>query len=167
MFREMRRKNQHIPETECIEILKNASNGIMAVSGDDDYPYAIPLNYVYDNGRIVFHCAKTGHKIDAVSKNNKVCFTVIGDDEVVPELYATNFKSVVVFGRARIVEDIDEKIRLTKLIAQKYRPGFEKEMQKEIDSELSALCVICIEIEHMTGKESKFLAMERKNSSLI
>lgn len=161
MFREMRRKKQYIPNEECIEILKNASNGIMSVSGDDDYPYGVPLNYVYDEGKIIFHCAKTGHKIDAIKNNDKVCFTVIGADKVVPELYATNFKSVVAFGRAKIVEDTDEKIRLTKLLAQKYRPGFEKEMQKEIDFELSALCAICIEIEHMTGKESKFLAMER------
>lgn len=161
MFREMRRKNQYLPEEECIEILENASNGIMAVSGDGDYPYAVPLNYVYDDGKLIFHCAKTGHKIDAIKKNDKVSFTVIGDDKVVPELYATNFRSVIVFGRAKIVEDMDEKIRLTKLIAQKYRPGFEAEMQREIDSELQALCVICIEIEHMTGKESKFLAQER------
>ncbi len=161
MFREMRRKNQYLPEEECVEILKNASNGIMAVSGDDDYPYAVPLSYGYEDGKIFFHGAKTGHKIDAIKKNDKVSFTVIGDDKVVPELYATNFRSVIVFGRAKIVEDMDEKIRLTKLIAQKYRPGFEAEMQKEIDSELQALCVICIEIEHMTGKESKYLAKER------
>lgn len=161
MFREMRRKNQYIPETECIEILKNASNGIMSVSGDDDYPYGVPLSYGYEDDKIFFHCAKTGHKIDAIKKNDKVSFTVIGQDKIVPELYTTYFKSVIAFGRAKVIEDTDEKIRLTKLIAQKYRPGFEKEMQKEIDSELSALCVICIEIEHMTGKESKFLAMER------
>lgn len=161
MFREMRRKNQYIPEEECIEILKNASNGIMAVSGDNDYPYAVPLSYGYEDGKIFFHCAKTGHKIDAIKKNDKVSFTVVGQDKIVPELYTTYFKSVIVFGRAAIVEDMDEKIRLTKIIAQKYRPGFEKEMQKEIDAELAALCVVSIDIEHMTGKESKYLAQER------
>lgn len=161
MFRKMRRSRQQLPETEAVEILKNGTSGVLAVSGDEGYPYAVPLSYAYSDGKIIFHCAKTGHKIDAVSANNKASFCVIDQDKVVPGEYTTYFRSVIAFGRIRIVEDDDEKRRLAYVLAGKYRPGFEEERQKAIDKEFNALCIMEMTIEHLTGKEAIELVREK------
>lgn len=85
MFREMRRKAQQLTNEECIEILKNATSGVLGVFGDDGYPYTVPVSHVFEDGKICFHCAKTGHKIDSIRRNEKVSFTVIAQDEVMPK----------------------------------------------------------------------------------
>lgn len=85
MFREMRRKNQVLSSEECIQVLNRATSGVLAVSGDDDYPYAVPLSYIYHNNKIYFHGAKTGHKLDGIMRNEKVSFCVIDQDEIVQE----------------------------------------------------------------------------------
>ena len=84
MFRPMRKKNQALSHEECELILNKATSGVLALSGDDNYPYAVPLSYVYDNGRIYFHCARSGHKIDAISRNENASFGVIHQDLVIP-----------------------------------------------------------------------------------
>ena len=82
MFRELRRIKQKIEITECIELLKKTKRATLAVSGDDDYPYSLPINYFYDeiNNVIYFHSAKEGHKIDSIKKNKKVSLSIIGDE---------------------------------------------------------------------------------------
>ena len=104
-FRSMRRTKQYVPETECIEILKKADTGVLALIGDGDYPYAVPLNFVYDSGKIYFHSAMAGHKVDAAAKNEKASFCVIDKDKVVPEEYATHYRSIIIFGKIKIMED--------------------------------------------------------------
>ena len=110
MFREMRRKRQQMSQAETIEILEKGSSGVLSVYGDDDYPYGVPISYVYDDGKIYLHCAKTGHKIDGIIKNPKVSFCVTAQDLVVPEEYTSYFKSVIAFGHGRILEK-DTEIR--------------------------------------------------------
>ena len=85
MFREMKRKKQELPQEDVTRILQEGTCGVLVVSGDNDYPYAVPLSYVYDSGKIYFHCATSGHKLDGIRKNNKVSFCVISQDQVVPE----------------------------------------------------------------------------------
>ena len=109
MFRKMRRFKQQLSNDEALEILKNCKSGVLAVSGDDGYPYTVPLNFVYKDGKIYFHCAKNGHKLDAIKQNKKVSFCVIEKDEVDSEKLTTLFRSVVVFGKAEIMEN-EEKI---------------------------------------------------------
>ena len=109
MFRKMRRKNQQLSQGEAIEILQTWPTGIMGVIGDDGYPYTVPLNYVFSDDKLFFHCAKEGHKIDSIRKNDKVAFCVIEKDEVVSKAFATKFRSVVVFGRARILTEDGER----------------------------------------------------------
>ena len=104
MFRQMRRFKQQLSENECKEILNKSKSGVLAVIGDDGYPYAVPLSYVYLNNKIYFHSAKEGHKIDALAKNNKVSFCVVTKDDVVPEELTTYFKSVIIFGKAKKLE---------------------------------------------------------------
>ena len=161
MFREMRRKRQQLPNEECIEILENSTSGVLAVSGDNDYPYAVPLSYVYRDGKIYFHCAKTGHKLDAIRNNPKASFCIIAADEVIPERFTTHFKSVIAFGTARIMEN-DEMRPAIDWLAEKYSPDNEEGRLKEIEREYSILCMIEFTIEHLTGKEAIELTRMRK-----
>ncbi|WP_069988826.1 pyridoxamine 5'-phosphate oxidase family protein [Massilioclostridium coli] len=154
MFRTMRRKNQELSLEESISILCCGSSGVLAVSGDDSYPYAVPLSYVYQDSKLYFHCAKTGHKLDAITKNPKVSFCVIGQDKVVPEEYTTYFRSVIVFGIARIIEEESEKRNAIELLAKRYCPNDEKGRKQEIEREYQQLCMVEISIEHISGKEA-------------
>src|SRR5512146_290069 len=109
MLREMRRKKQLLSEAETIEILQSCTSGVLAVAGDDDYPYAVPLSFAYKDGKLFFHSAKAGQKIDGLVKNNKVSFCVVKTDNVIQKDFTTHFRSVIVFGRARILTEDGEK----------------------------------------------------------
>ena len=104
-FREMRRKRQQLAEEESIAILEKATAGTLALLGDNDYPYAVPISYVYHDGKLYFHSALAGHKVDAIRKCDKASFCVIEQDDVQPEKYTTFFRSVIAFGRIHIIED--------------------------------------------------------------
>ena len=155
MFREMRRNKQSLPLEDCVEILNRGTSGVLAVTGDDDYPYAVPLSYVYYDNKIYFHGARTGHKLDAVSKNEKVSFCVIDKDQVVPDEYTTYFRSVIVFGKARILKDEAEIRKAIDILAVKYAPDHDEERRLQaIDREYAAMSMIELSIEHMSGKEA-------------
>ena len=156
MFREMRRKGQQLSTEDCEAILNRGTSGVLAVSGDGDYPYAVPLSYCYDGEKIYFHCAKTGHKLDAIKRNNKVSFCVIDADDIVPERFTTYYKSVVVFGRAHIITDSGDKRRAITALSEKYSPG-EKNTQREIEQSWERFCMLELDIEHMTGKAAREL----------
>lgn len=127
MFRAMRRKRQLLTESDCIQILTVGSSGVLAVHGDDGYPYTVPLNYLYEDGKLYFHGAKSGHKIDSILRNNKVSFCVIDLEQNVPEKFTTYFKSVVAFGRASLVIDDAEKRYAVERLAMKFSPNESKE----------------------------------------
>ena len=97
-----------MPDEKAEQLLKDASHGIMGVIGDDGYPYTVPVNHVYENGKIYFHCAKSGHKIDALKSCDKVSFCVIAKSDVIPSKRATDYLSVIAFGKARIITDSKE-----------------------------------------------------------
>jgi nitroimidazol reductase NimA-like FMN-containing flavoprotein (pyridoxamine 5'-phosphate oxidase superfamily) len=164
MFREMRRKNQVLSAEDTISVLQKGTSGVLAVYGDNDYPYAVPLSYVYYNTKIYLHCAKTGHKIDAINKNNKVSFCVIDQDTIVPQEYTTYFRSVIAFGKARILENETEKRKAMEILAEKYSPNHEKGRLEEIDKLFNQVCLIEIEIDHLTGKEAIELVREKHHS---
>lgn len=161
MFREMRRKLQQLPQEECERILREGKTAVLALAGDDGYPYAVPGNYVYDSGKIYFHCAKTGHKLDALRRCEKVSMCVVDRDDVAPERLATDYMSVIVFGRARILEDDEEIYRAVEVFGLKYNPDREA-VRREIRREWDALCCVEITVDHMTGKEGKELARQRR-----
>ena len=122
MFRELRRKRQALSETDCSDILKRGTSGVLALMGDGGYPYAVPMSYVYDGEKLYFHCAKSGHKLDAIAGNPKASFCVVDRDQVVPEEYTTYFRSVIVFGTMRIIEEEQEKRTAVEKLALKYAP---------------------------------------------
>ncbi len=119
MFRQMRRKDKLMPLEESVKILKEGEYGILATVGEDGYPYAVPLNYVYRDNHIYFHCAVEGHKLDNIRFNPKVSFCVVGEAKVDPEELTTDYKSVIVFGKACEVEGEEKKQALYSL-AGKY-----------------------------------------------
>ena len=162
MFREMRRKKQALSKEECELALKRGTSGVLAVLGDGGYPYAVPLSYVYADGKIIFHCAKQGHKLDAIAKNDKVSFCVIDLDDIQPEKYTTYFRSVIAFGRANVLEEEPAKRAAIELLAAKYAPDDPEGRQREIEREYRAVCVVAIEIEHLSGKEAIELVKQKK-----
>ena len=163
MFRQMRRFKQAPSNEECTEILQKNTSGILAVSGDDDYPYAVPLSYVYSSSKLIFHCAPVGHKIDSINKNNKVSFCVIDKDEVIPEKYTTYFRSVILFGKANIIKDDQTKREAIELLAAKYSPNDSEGRITEINREFKQVCLVEVIVDHITGKEAIEL-VKKKNS---
>ena len=161
MFREMRRKKQLLPEEETIAILEKCTSGVLALLGDEGYPYAVPISYAYAGGKLLFHCAKSGHKLDAVRKEPKASFCVTAQDEVVPEHYTTHFKSVIAFGRVRELEG-EEKRAAIETLALKYSPQeTEESRREEIEKTWKALCMLEMTVEHLTGKEAIELTRAR------
>ena len=158
IFREMRRKRQALPLEECEAILRAGSCGVLALSGDDGYPYAVPLSYVYAGGMLYFHSARSGHKLDAVRRNGKASFCVIAQDQVVPEEYTTHFRSVIVFGRIRVLEAEEEKRAAIEQLAVKYAPDDTPEgRQAAIRQSWELLCMLQLQPEHISGKAAKEL----------
>ena len=143
-------------------ILKENTSGVLSVYGEDGYPYGVPLSYVYADGKLYFHSAKDGHKIDAVRNNNKVSFTVIAQDNIVAEEYTTYFQSVIAFGTARILEQDDEKRAAIEQLAEKYMPDLKEGRLQEIEKEFHRLCMIEVTIDSLTGKEAIELVRARR-----
>lgn len=162
-FRQMRRCRQLLPQGRCVDILERGTSGVLALSGDGGYPYAVPLSYVYAEGRIYFHSAAGGHKIDAVRACPLASFCVIGSDEVVPEEYTTYFSSVIVFGRITIVGDEAERRKALVLLGRRYNSGGSSpdSLDDEIARGMSRTAVLRLDIEHMTGKEAIELVRKR------
>ena len=159
-FREMRRKRQQLAEEE-IAILEKATTGTLALLGDNDYPYAVPISYVYHDGKLYFHSALAGHKVDAIRKCDKASFCVIEQDDVLPEKYTTFFRSVIAFGRIHIIEDEQEKLETARMLGNRYNPNDEENLQKEIESGFARMLMIRFDIEHLTGKEAIELVRQR------
>lgn len=153
MFREMRRGKQLLSMEDTVGVMGRCTNGVLACLGDEGYPYAVPLSYVYFNGRIYFHSAKTGHKIDAITKNPKVSFSVIDEDKIVSEEYTTHFRSVIAFGKARVVEG-DERLESFVALVEKYSGNQPEEAKNKEISKCTHAHIIAIDVEHITGKES-------------
>lgn len=155
MFRQMRRKKQQLSQQESEKILAQATSGVLAVLGDDGYPYAVPLSFAYCDGHIYFHCAKSGHKLDAIAREEKASFCVICEDHVVSREYTTYFKSVIAFGKMRRLDSQEEKWAGIEKLALKYAPLDSRENREQaILKEFPPLCVLEMRIEHLTGKQS-------------
>ena len=162
MFREIRRFKQALEKEECEKILREASSGILAVHGDDGYPYTVPMSYFYEDGKIYFHSAKSGHKIDAIRANPKVSFCVVTVDEPQPEKFSGDFRSVVAFGKARIIEDDAEKWKIMEIITKKYAPNApQNAVDAKIDVRFKGVSIIVMDVEHLSGKESMDLVKMR------
>jgi nitroimidazol reductase NimA-like FMN-containing flavoprotein (pyridoxamine 5'-phosphate oxidase superfamily) len=153
-----------LDDASGFEILEKSNYGILGLHGDEGYPYAVPVNYTYLDGKIYIHCALKGHKLDAIRRNDKVSFTVVDHEEVLPDLFDTAYASVIVFGRARLLVDGDKldtdydetqnslKQRALKSILDKFSPDYLEEGNETLKKEWKLTQVIEITVEHITAK---------------
>ena len=150
-MRKMRRFKQLLPEEECRRILKSAKRGVLALLGDEDYPYALPINFVYDGGKIYFHSAVEGHKIDSVNNHPKASFCVLDKPIKEENEWWYNIKSVIAFGTMRIITDENLRIEKLELLGKKYFPS-EDMVYEDIAKNASRASVLELNIEHLSGK---------------
>ena len=159
----MRRKNQQLPDEMRSSILKKAHTGTLALIDEDNFPYALPINYAFEKNTFYFHCALEGHKLQAIRHCNKASFCVIDKDEIVPEKFTTAYISVIVFGEIQITEEVSTKGKALELLGRKYSPGLEQSLQEEINRAFDRTCVIELKIEQMTGKQGIELTRSKTN----
>ena len=154
MFRPLRRTKNAISNDAAKELLVKEKRAVFSVNGDDGYPFSIPVNFIYDekNNKIYFHGAKSGHKVDSLKKNNKVCFTVYGNEFYKKNDWAPYLQSTVVFGRCKLVDDsklTEDKIRE---LALKYYPSRDL-VEAGLAKNLKDAQLYEITIEHICGKQ--------------
>lgn len=150
-MREMRRNDRQISQAEAVAILEKGEFGVFTTTGDEGYPYGVPVSYAYDQDAIYFHSAKEGHKVDAVRANSKCSFTVVGDTELLPGKFSTNYESVIAFGHAKEVEG-EEKQRALIALIRKYSTNFMEKGEKYVGHSGKDTVVVKIVIDHLTGK---------------
>ena len=161
MFRPMRRSRQALGVDACREVLSRGTSGVLALLGDGGWPYAVPLSYAFDGEKLYFHCAREGHKLDAIRREARASFCVVDRDDVKPAEYTSYFRSVIIFGRVRVLEDKAQKRAAIELLARRYFPEDSAENRRRaIEREWAGLCMLEMDIEHMSGKEAKELARE-------
>ena len=128
----------------------------LSVFDENGYPYGIPMNHWYKeaDGKLYFHGAKSGHKLEAIKKYDKVSFCVYDSGCRNEGEWALNIKSVVVFGRMKVVEDADKVVEICTNLGKKFTDDKEY-LEKELQNALPR--VLCLELtpEHMTGKRVK------------
>ncbi len=154
MFRPVRRKKTEISREAAEQLLLQSRRGVLAVNGDGGYPYAVPINYLYDREaqKIYFHGARTGHKLESIRACPKVCFTVYGNETVKTEPWAPFVQSAVVFGICRLIENEAESLAALKRLAMKYYPS-ERLADAEIERAGKVAQMFEIAVEHLSGKE--------------
>lgn len=154
MFRELIRKKLQLPQEECIELLKSEMRGVLSVQGDDGYPYGLPMDHWYceEDGHLYFHCGKVGHKLDAIRRCDKVSYCIYDQGYRKEGDWALNIRSVIVFGRIRIMEDHDRAMDICRRLSYKYTQDSEY-IEKEIIQSGPNTLVLELIPEHMTGKK--------------
>ena len=153
MFTEMRRNDRKLSDVEAEQILQDGKYGILSMIGENGYPYGVPMTYVYENGKIYFHCAKdVGMKVENLRFTPKASFTVVGETEILPDKFATKYESVIAFGIAKLSGD---KKSVLEKILQKYSPDYLESGKKYINAMIEKTSVYEIQIEQFTGKARK------------
>jgi len=154
MFRDLVRKNKQITEDECIELLTKETRGILSVNGDDGYPYGMPMNHFYnaEDGCIYFHCGKIGHRLDSLKKSDKVSFCVCEQGKRENGDWAYTVRSVIVFGRVKIIDDNDTVCHIAREFSYKFTKD-EAYIQSEIEQYAKATLLLKLTPEHICGKK--------------
>ena len=154
MFRKMRRFKQQLTDEACIQILKHEKRGVLSVLGDDGYPYGVPLDHYYneENGRLYFHCAMAGHKLDAIRACDKVSYCVTDEGHHEDGVsWSLTFRSVIVFGRMKVLDDHAAALHLARLLGEKFTPD-QAYLDNEIKHAGPRMLMLELTPEHITGK---------------
>ena len=153
-FREMRRNGKQTSEEEAYEVLKKCNHIILSTKLENGYPYSVPLNHVYEDGRIYFHCALEGQKADAFKYDDKVCISAVEKGEIIPEKFSTSFTSITAFGRISPVEDEEERMKGLTALIKRFSPEYYESGMKYIEKMKHKTALYAVDIEHITGKSS-------------
>lgn len=153
MFREMIRKGKQLSREECIDILMNEKRGVLSVLGDNDYPYGTPMNHFYNeiDGNVYFHSGNIGHRLEALRKHDKVSFCAFDEGTRKEGDWALNIRSVIVFGRIEIIDDMDIIADITTRLSRKFTDD-EAYIQKEVKDHGKRTLLLKLSVEHMCGK---------------
>jgi nitroimidazol reductase NimA-like FMN-containing flavoprotein (pyridoxamine 5'-phosphate oxidase superfamily) len=152
MFRKMRRAGKELSKETAEKILNEASYITLALHGDDGYPYSLPVNHIYADGKVYFHCALEGHKLDAIGGDERVSFSVVARSDVISAKFHTDFLSAVAFGRARVVSDDAAKRSALVRMLEKFSPEHMEAGKKYMESDLHKAAIVEITIEHLSAK---------------
>jgi nitroimidazol reductase NimA-like FMN-containing flavoprotein (pyridoxamine 5'-phosphate oxidase superfamily) len=152
MFRNMRRTDKQLSTRETLDLLVRGQEGVLGTISDNSYPYTVVVNYIYYNDKVYFHCAKEGLKIDNIRYHDKVSFTVYDDVEVIGEALNTKYKSLTLFGKARVM-DATQDVLLA--LINKYANINVDKAKQMIKKEINDTLIVEIKIDHITGKIGK------------
>lgn len=150
----MRRFKQLLSDEESIEILCATTSGVLSLCGTGGMPYGVPLSHVYENGKLYFHSALNGHKVDLIKQNSNASFTVIAKDEIHPETFTTYFRSVIVFGKVQIIEDDAKKKGILEVLGRRCNPNDDESLGHEIKNGFNRCLALEMTIERITGKQA-------------
>lgn len=165
MFHSMHRSRQELNREQCEVLIRRNSAGVLCLKDTGEYPYGVPLSYVFDEDRdaLYFHCAVQGHKLEAIRQDPHSCFTILDSNEVIPETFTTWFRSVILFGTVHIVEDEPEKMHGLELLARRYGHPEDIPSHLEISRKtLNGVCVLRFDIAEMRGKAAKELIQQER-----
>ena len=154
MFREIIRKDRELSNDDAMQILKNNTYGILSTISENGYPYGVPISYIFYNNSIYFHSATKGHKIDNILNNDKVSFCVVGKTQVLPDKFSSKYESVIAFGIASEVNNIEKNICLTEML-NKYSKDYIEKGKEYIQREGGVTKVMKINIEHISAKANR------------
>ena len=152
MKREIRNSARALTDEMTRELLERGEFGVLSTVSKDGEPYGVPMSYAFADGKVYLHCAREGHKLDNISDVSQVCFTVVGETEVLPEKFSTKYKSAIVFGKAEILEDGEEKMQGSLALMEKYSPDFLEEGRAYAERAFAKFKVIKIVPEYISGK---------------
>ena len=152
----MRRKDREMDEGFALSVADKCEYAVMAMTGDDQMPYCLPVTIVRDGNAIYFHSAKEGRKIDILKSNPSVCMTCVGDTYRTPDKFTTEFESAVIYGSASEVTDDQEKIHALRLLCMRHTPTNMHMFDASIERSLPRTGVWKIEIDQITGKRKKY-----------
>ena len=153
MFRELIRKKNQLSMEECIQVLNNQTRGVLSVQGEDGYPYGMPMNHWYneEDGKLYFHCGMVGHRLEALRRNDKVSFCTYDQGYRKEGEWAWNVKSVIVFGRVEILNDLDKIVEITTKLSHKFTQD-DDYIRREISAAADHTLLLQLTPEHICGK---------------
>jgi uncharacterized protein len=151
MHREIRRQDRAASQEDAWLVLSQGEYGVLSTVSAEGQPYGTPFNYCLLDGCIYFHCALEGHVLDNLAANNQVSFCVVGETRVLPEQFATEYKSTVVFGQATEVFEQEKHQALVGLV-EKYSQDFGQEGLQYIEKLADRAKVFKVSSDSITGK---------------
>ncbi|MEW5816689.1 MAG: pyridoxamine 5'-phosphate oxidase family protein [Spirochaetota bacterium] len=154
-MKDIRRKDREIKDSDIISKLLTEEPVCRLALSDNNDPYIVPMNFAFHEGRIYLHSAPEGRKLDILKKNNRVCLEIDTNDGVIPGRKPCSFgfaySSVILFGKASIINDLNEKRSALRLLADKYIGG----LYSFTEVDMEGVEVIRVEVEKTTGKSSR------------